>query len=104
MTISKDVTNFTHFNREKKSVKLRGMFLHFSLKAYTVNIVFNLKRIGEQFINISLYDAQKIRSTSNLKLNLPHVYKYLGFGGKLISNNAQNVFLQLSSLPELATV
>lgn len=42
------------------------MFLHFSLKANTVNIVFNLKRIGEQFINISLYDAQKIRSTSRI--------------------------------------
>lgn len=66
MTISIDATNFTHFDRKKKSVKLRGMFLHFSLKANTVNIVFNLKRIGQQFINISLYNAQKIRSKSRI--------------------------------------
>lgn len=75
VTISIDVTNFTHFNREKKIVKLRGMFLHFSLKAYTVNIVFNLKRIGEQFINNSLYDAHKIRSTSRIPSTFEDKYK-----------------------------
>lgn len=72
MTISMGVTNLIYFNK-KQSVKLRGMFLHFSSKANTVSIVnSNWRRLGSS-LNLSLYDGQKSRSTKGA---LTSLWKY----------------------------